>query len=131
MTMGIKKNPRKIKGKNLRYFFEDRLKIKYTDKDEEYDIGQGRTYDIPKIKYSQQTLKPLKEFKYGDREYRPQDAFYSQNDHKFFGKTPKRFQKKNVDKRIKRATKMPKLRFSLKPVKLVKPKYGKNFKTGF
>ena len=129
--MDLKLNPRVPTQEHLEYFYQTVLIPRYQDELEEYDVGGGKTYKIPGIKYKKKTLDPDITFERGGREYRPRDMFFQQNDSKAFAPLPNKFKQKNVDKRVKAATNIPKLQFSLKPVKLIKPRYGKQPKSVF
>lgn len=123
--MGLKMNPLVPTQEHLEYFYQTVLLPRYRDDLEEYDIGDGETYSIPKLSFNKTTIEVESEFERGDKVYRPQDMFFGQNKGKVFRPFGKRYQQQSVDKRIAKATKMPKLQFSLEPVKLIKPRYGK------
>jgi hypothetical protein len=130
--MDLNMNPLVPTQEHLEYFYQTVLLPKYNkDKLDEIDVGGGRSYKLPKLSFQETTLKPDNTFKRGGRKYRPKDMFFQQNDSKAFKPLGDKFKKKNVDKRIAAATMMPKLKFSLKPVKLIKPRYGKRPKSVF
>lgn len=116
---------------HLEYFYQTVLLPRYQDELEEVDVGGGETFKIPKLAYQQKTLKPDISFERGGNKYKPQKMFFDQNKGGAFKPLPKRFQQKQVDKRVAKAKKMPKLKFSLAPVKLIKPNYGKLPKSVF
>lgn len=119
-------NPLVPTQEHLEYFYQTVLIPKYNeDKLEQIDVGGDRSYNLPELSFRETTLKPESSFKRGGRKYRPKDMFFEQNDSKAFKPLSDEFKKKNVDKRVAAATMMPKLKFSLKPVKLIKPRYGK------
>ena len=129
--MDLDMNPLVPTQEHLEYFYQTVLIPEYQEELEEYDVGGGETYEIPGIKYKKKTLKPDTTFERDGRKYRPKDMFLQQNEGKAFAPLASKFKKKNVDKRVAAATKMPKLRFSLEPVKLIKPRYGKLPKSVF
>ena len=124
--MDLNMNPLVPTQEHLEYFYQTVLLPKYNeDKLEQIDVGGDRSYNLPELSFRETTLKPESRFKRGGRKYRPKDMFFEQNDSKAFKPLSDEFKKKNVDKRVAAATMMPKLKFSLKPVKLIKPRYGK------
>ena len=129
--MDLKMNPRVPTQEHLEYFYQTVLIPRYQDKLVEYDVGGGESYEIPGIKYKKTTLRPDISFERGGKEYKPQQMFFEQNKGGAFRPLAKRFQKKQVDKRVAKATKMPKLSFSLEPVRLIKPRYGELPKSVF
>tara|TARA_B100000073_G_C23435002_1_gene452919 strand:- start:64 stop:465 length:402 start_codon:yes stop_codon:yes gene_type:complete len=95
-----------------------------------YDIGQGRRVSIPEIKYNNKTrLYPPESVKFDGKEWRPKQMYLNQFKSNIYRPYRDKFKTKNVKDRIKAATKRPSLTFALKPVKLVKPSYGKLPKT--
>ena len=129
--MGLERNPLVPTQEHLEYFYQTVLLPKYEDELEEVDVGGGQTFKLPKLTYKQKTLKPDITFERGGNNYKPQQMFFKQNKGGAFKPLPKRFQQKQVDKRIAKAKKMPKLKFSLAPVRLVKPRYGTQPKSVF
>ena len=124
--MDLNMNPLVPTQEHLEYFYQTVLLPKYNkDKLDEIDVGGGRSYKLPELSFQKKTLKPDNTFERGGRKYRPMDMFFQQNDSKAFKPLGEEFKKKNVDRRVAAATKMPKLKFSLAPVKLIKPRYGK------
>jgi hypothetical protein len=110
---------------HLEYFYQTVLLPKYNkDKLEQIDVGDGRSYKLPELTFQETTLKPESSFKRDDRKYRPRDMFFQQNDSMCLKPLSEEFKKRNVDERVAAVTQMPKLKFSLKPVKLIKPRYG-------
>lgn len=121
----MKMNPFVPTQEHLEYFYKEVLVPTYSDsgKTEEIEIGDGKTIDLPHRGTKKITLGVPEVFRNDGREYRPQQMFLNQN--KGMKPLGKKFQKKQVQKRIDKATKMPDLSFSLEPVKLIKPKYGR------
>jgi|TARA_R100000084_G_scaffold74563_1_gene33526 hypothetical protein len=122
--MGLERNPLVPTQEHLEYFYQTVLLPKYADELEEVDVGGGETSKIPKLTFKQRILRPDVTFERGGNKYKPQRMFFKQNKGRAFKPLPKRFQQKQVDKRVAKAKKMPKLQFSLAPVKLIKPNYG-------
>ena len=122
--MALNMNPRVPTQKHLEYFYQTVLLPRYNkDKLEEIDVGGGESFKLPSLSFQEITLKPDDTFKRGGRKYRPMDMFFNQNDS--IKPLKGKFKQKKVDKRIAKATKIPKLEFSLAPVALIKPRYGK------
>lgn len=118
-------NPLVPTQEHLEYFYQTVLLPKYhKDKLEQIDVGDGRSYKLPELTFEKTTLKPDIKFERDGRKYRPRDMFFQQNDSNAFKPLSEEFKKRNVDERVAAATQMPKLKFSLKPVKLIKPRYG-------
>ena len=111
---------------DLEYYYQEVLQPRYLEKLTNVDIGKGKSAEIPKLEFERITLKPDDRFKRGGRTYRPRDMFLNQNNLPAFKKYAPEFRTKRVQQRIDKATKMPKLEFSLKTVELIKPRYGKN-----
>jgi len=111
---------------DLEYYYQEVLQPRYLEKLTNVDIGKGKSAEIPKLEFERITLKPDDRFKRGGRTYRPRDMFFNQNNLPAFKKYAPEFRTKRVQQRIDKATKMPKLEFSLKTVELIKPRYGKN-----
>lgn len=109
--------------KHLDYFAQDFLIPTLSDKRTELiDIGKGKAVRLPKYEYSTYTSKLPKRFSYKDRKWKPRKMFFNQR--KGFKKITGRYSQKKVNEAIKKATKMPEMTFSLKPVALIKPSYG-------
>ena len=122
----LNKNPMVPTQEHLEYFYQTVLLPRYNkDKLEAIDVGGGESFKLPELSFQTQTLKPDIKFERDGRQYRPRDMFFQQNDSKIFKPFQDEFKKRNVDKRVAAATEMPKLKFSLAPVKLIKPRYGK------
>ena len=130
--MDLNMNPLVPTQEHLEYFYQTVLLPKYNkDKLEQIDVGDGRSYKLPELTFEKTTLKPDTKFERDGRKYRPRDMFFQQNDSKIFKPFQDEFKKRNVDKRVAAATQMPKLKFTLEPVKLIKPRYGKLPKSVF
>jgi hypothetical protein len=130
--MDLNMNPLVPTQEHLEYFYQTVLLPKYNkDKLEQIDVGGGRSFKLPELSFQKTTLKPDTKFERGGRKYRPRDMFFQQNDSKAFKPLSDEFKKSNVDKRVAAATQMPKLKFTLEPVKLIKPRYGKLPKSVF
>jgi len=104
-------------------------------KKENVDIGQGRTISMDRLKIKTKTLTAPEQYNYIvqkgtkkqpeiKRTYRPRDMYFGQNDN--LPKAKGKFNRKKVKNRVKAATAMPKFEFDYsKPIKIVKPTYGK------
>ena len=124
--MDLNMNPRVPTQEHLEYYYQNVLLPEYSEDElEAIDVGQGRTAEVPKLSFKKKKLKPLERFERGGREYRPRDMFFEQNEGKAFRPYESKFKKRNVEARVEAARKIPKFKFSLKPVKLIKPRYGK------
>tara|TARA_B100000035_G_scaffold234142_1_gene202426 strand:+ start:366 stop:761 length:396 start_codon:yes stop_codon:yes gene_type:complete len=126
----LKLNPSRPTSDHLRYFYDRAVIPSYSDKEKvKIDIGQGKTYEIPKINYETKILKPPKRFSYGGRVYQPRKKFLNQNKGLKTSFKGTKFGKSAIANRVKKATKKPSLSFSLQPVALVKPTYGRTPRT--
>ena len=123
----LNRNPMVPTQEHLEYFYQTVLLPKYNkDKLEQIDVGRGKSVKLPELSFQETTLKPESSFERGGRKYRPRDMFFQQNAPTIFKPFQEEFKKRNVDKRVAAATEMPKLKFSLAPVKLIKPRYGEH-----
>lgn len=128
--MDLDRNSREITLDHLKYYYKEALIPEYPeDETVDIEISDGSEIEVPAIDYNYQTLKPDHDFERGNREWEPRKMFLEQNDG--LKELPSEFKKRNVEERIAAATKLPKLKFSLQPVKLVKPSYDYNLRTGF
>ena len=126
MAINLREDPTK---EHLNYFRQEFLIPTLSeDKTELVDIGQGKTVRLPKYEWN--TYKSIipKRFTYQSedgeikRSYKPRKLFFNQN--KGLKRATGKYRADKIEKRIEAATQMPKMKFSLKPVKLIKPKYG-------
>ena len=122
----LKLNAARPTSDHLRYFF-DRVVVPtyHKTKTKSYDVGQGNKVEIPKIAYNEKVLKPPERFVYGGRVYNPRKKFLEQNKGLKTSFKGTKFGKSEIANRVKKATKKPSLSFSLQPVALVKPTYGR------
>lgn len=124
--MDLNKNPRVPTQEHLEYYYQNVLLPQYSeDEFDTIDVGQGQTAEVPKLTFKNETLKPPQSFERGGRKYRPRDMFFGQNSGRAFRPYESKFKQRNVDERVKAAKTIPNLKFSLEPVKLIKPRYGK------
>lgn len=104
-------------------------------KKEDVDIGQGKKFSTDRLKIKTKTLTAPDQYDYIvqkktknrpeiKRTYRPRDMYFGQNNN--LPKAKGKFNRKKVKDRVKAATAMPKFEFDYsKPIKIVKPTYGK------
>lgn len=124
--INLREDPTK---KHLNYFRQEFLIPTLSeDKTELIDLGQGKKIRLPKYEYKTYTEKVPHRFTYKSedgkikRTYKPRKLFFNQN--KGLKQATGKYRAKKIAKRVEKATKMPKMTFSLKPVALIKPKYG-------
>lgn len=124
--MSFERNPRRATQKHLEYYYQEVLLPKYDkDKLDRVDIGQGESYKLPELSFETKTLKPDSTFERGGRKWKPRQMFLQQNDTSAFRKYEGKYREKRVEARKEAVKKIPNLQFSLKPVQLIKPRYGK------
>lgn len=130
MAINLREDPTK---EHLDYFRQEFLIPTLSeDMTEQIDIGQGRKVRLPKYEWNTELTKIPKRFTYESsdgqikRSYKPRKLFFNQNkklkstdDKKYRDYRPE-----EIAKRVKESEKRPKMKFSLKPVALIKPKYG-------
>ena len=130
----LKLNPKVPKQKHLEYFYQTQTSPVYSkDKTEKIDIGEGKTYDLPRLSIKTKTLgvpeKVQRKVDGKTRTYFPRKMFMEQN--KNLKPIQGKFAPKAVKDRVKKAAKLPKMSFSTKRVKLIKPMYGKAPRSSF
>lgn len=116
-------NPRVPTTENLKFFYSQILQPKYLEEKESIDIGQGKSFEIPKVDYETKILRPDSTFERGGREYRPRNMFLQQNAGEAFKAPEEKYIEANVEARQKAVKAIPNLQFSLQEVELIKPQY--------
>tara|TARA_R100000900_G_scaffold106982_1_gene83021 strand:- start:167 stop:547 length:381 start_codon:yes stop_codon:yes gene_type:complete len=124
--MSFIRNPRQPTQEHLEYYYQQVLLPKY-DKDNlvSVDLGGGKSYKLPELSFDTRTLKPDKTFERGGLKWNPQEMFLRQNETSAFREYADKYKETNVEARREAVKKIPNLEFSLKPVQLIKPRYGK------
>lgn len=126
MAINLREDPTK---EHLDYFRQEFLIPTLSeDMTELIDVGQGRQVRLPKYEWNTYQSTVPKRFTYESedgsikRSYKPRKLFFNQN--KGLKTATGKYRAAKVEKRIEAATQLPKMKFSLKPVALIKPKYG-------
>tara|TARA_R100001463_G_scaffold7722_2_gene24520 strand:+ start:5469 stop:5861 length:393 start_codon:yes stop_codon:yes gene_type:complete len=126
MAIDLRDDPTK---EHLNYFRQEFLIPTLSENlTEQVDIGQGEKVRLPKYEWNTYTSKVPKRFTYESkdgeikRSYKPRKLFFNQN--KGLKTATGKYRANKVEKAVAAATKMPKMKFSLKPVALIKPTYG-------